>query len=664
MRKFGKREGHLPRSKTRTCYNKKKAYLYLKERTWGQQSTGPAEVTLTEAFEGASTSIYCRAYSPEHSNHTTVRWLYEKNGRQKILTSSHNRTLNEDSELKERVTLEDVSTLVISGTRVQDERIYICQVENPSSGSRESHVQLRVYKAPEQPELKLSELALLLEDSGVEVGSCESKNGYPAPNITWYKNEFPLRHGHEGVEVSNQVTQESTGFVTVKSMLFMPVLKSDDNAIFYCEASYHLPGKDYMMESKKGNITVYYPNIRLEMFIVDSSKPVKEGDTVELRCEGDGNPQPEINYFKTDNDGTSLGTGSSLILKNVQRGDSGGYKCQGTDFNYFGDLSTKTELQVHFLDPPVFSVTSSVQVTLGDNLSVSCQANGSSQTQISWKINGKDIAQEPVLILNEITHDMSGNYTCVAELLDVPEMIITKDLEITVLGVPEVDVSSQVLSTQENAVETVTCIALGHPTATIIWSINGTVTETNDGHRVTSELMFQVTQDLINTSISCVASNTYGSRSKEIKLEHNLVSLSAGSCGTVEDGSGTLIVFWVKSIGVKPSVCKKVSASANRSADSQLVESKREGSHGVIIVVVIVCILLLAILGAVLYFLYKKGRIACGRSGKQDITKPGEKEQIVVEMKPDSPAEESVLLPGSHEKKSPGDQEKYMDLRN
>lgn len=42
------------------------------------------------------------------------------------------------------------------------------------------------------------------------------------------------------------------------------------------------------------------------------------------------------------------------------------------------------------------------------------------------------------------------------------------------------------------------------------------------------------------------------------------------------------------------------------------------GGSGVIIAVIIVCVLLLAILGSVLYFLYKKGKI-CGRSGKEDL---------------------------------------------
>lgn len=42
-------------------------------------------------------------------------------------------------------------------------------------------------------------------------------------------------------------------------------------------------------------------------------------------------------------------------------------------------------------------------------------------------------------------------------------------------------------------------------------------------------------------------------------------------------------------------------------------------SQGVIIVAIIVAILVVAVLGAVIYFLHKKGKIPCGRAGKQDM---------------------------------------------
>ncbi|XP_063292786.1 cell surface glycoprotein MUC18 isoform X2 [Pelobates fuscus] len=607
---------------------------------WGQKD---ANNNVVEAEEGDVASIPCTAYRAEQSSNASVQWLYEKNSVQKIVAIGPHGTVKEDSELKERVNLENV-TLIISGVRVQDERTYICQVEKSSVDIAESKVRLRVYKAPEFPEIKLPTAGLPVNEKA-EVATCESKNGFPAPNIAWYKNGFPLQHDHDGVEVSYQNTQESSGLVTVMSILNMQVVQSDNDAVLYCEVSYHVPGGDFMMESKKENLTVYYPNTKVTLYKEKPSGSVKEGDTVELRCVGDGNPQPEITISKKDTDGSSLVEQPSLILENVQRGASGGYVCTGIDYSDgYHEASAEIELHVHFLDPPIFSEKSPLLVNLGDNLSVSCEVNGSSKAEIVWQKNGKDYFHGDLLNLDEVDYDISGNYTCFVHLPDVPELNVTNNLEIVVAGKPDVSVSSKVLSVNENELVTVTCRAIGHPAADITWSINGSVDGNIDELEVTSELTFRVTQDLINTSISCVATNLYGSSEEEIQLEQ----------------SAEMTVSTV--IPVTDLVTTAVAVSG--SEENVIQETTRAGSHGVIIVVVIVCILLLAILGAVLYFLYKKGRISCGRSGKQDITRPGEKEHIVVEMKPDSPAEESVLLPGSQEKKPPGDQEKYMDIRN
>lgn len=90
-------------------------------------------------------------------------------------------------------------------------------------------------------------------------------------------------------------------------------------------------------------------------------------------------------------------------------------------------------------------------------------------------------------------------------------------------------------------------------------------------------------------------------------------------------------------------------------------------SQGVIIVAIIVAILVVAVLGAVIYFLHKKGKLPCGRAGKQDITKPeARKDKIVVEVKSDKLPEEAGLLQGANgDKRAAADQsEKYIDLRN
>lgn len=97
------------------------------------------------------------------------------------------------------------------------------------------------------------------------------------------------------------------------------------------------------------------------------------------------------------------------------------------------------------------------------------------------------------------------------------------------------------------------------------------------------------------------------------------------------------------------------SVKAETAIPKQSPKKVKQEGRGVIIAVIIICILLLAILGSVLYFLYKKGKL-CGRSGKQDLTKEkSSKDNIVVEMKSDN-TEEAVLLGVNGEKLPPSDQ--------
>ncbi|KAM4702623.1 cell surface glycoprotein MUC18 [Rhinophrynus dorsalis] len=585
-----------------------------------------------EATEGKTTKIPCTAYSSSLSDITSVEWLYEKNGLHLIYKSGPEEKSIENTELKTRVQVAEDYTLIINPTRIQDERMYVCRLLDQIDITLESRTQLHVYKAPETPEITVNDEFIKETNDSEEIMSCHSKNGFPAPNITWYKNDVPLQHEKEKVQITSLLTQESSGLYTVTSTLSMPVQRSDNGAVFYCDVSYHLPEGDHMMESERKNITFSYTNKKLTLFKKSPVGLVVEGDTVELKCLGDGNPQPEVTYRKKDMD-DDLGDGPSLILENVQRKDSGGYICQGFDFNDFDTtLIAETEIHVHFLDQPEFSQKSPIIVPVGGNLSVSCQANASVDTETQWKHKGKVIAQDSSLTLSQVNYGDSGKYMCFVELHGVPRLNVNKELEIIVRGKPEVSVITQPIYAQENDVVNVTCKALSHPKATITWSVNGTVTERKEGHEVISELSFIVTPELFMSGVTCTASNKLGSSEEEIQLEKKLVTTAPPVPETEEN---------------------------------IIKEPTRGGSHGVAIVAVIVCILLLAILGAVLYFLYKKGRIPCGHSGKKDITKPGEKDQIVVEMKTDSPVEDSVLLPGPQDKKPPGDQgEKYNDLRN
>lgn len=129
-------------------------------------------------------------------------------------------------------------------------------------------------------------------------------------------------------------------------------------------------------------------------FSLLNTDPVKEGDTVTMKCETDGNPQPEFDFTKDVcvhfmciyglyvweggsnihlfvvllfllrvsqllvkihkhlsfylQDKVIKGQGGLLILKSVKRTDNGVYKCTATDFdNLDADLSGAITLTVH-----------------------------------------------------------------------------------------------------------------------------------------------------------------------------------------------------------------------------------------------------------------------------------------------------------------------------
>lgn len=59
------------------------------------------------------------------------------------------------------------------------------------------------------------------------------------------------------VKIVPSITTESSGLFSVKSELFMKVVKADKDDEFYCEVTYFVPGETRMTETNRINITVH-----------------------------------------------------------------------------------------------------------------------------------------------------------------------------------------------------------------------------------------------------------------------------------------------------------------------------------------------------------------------------------------------------------------------
>ncbi|XP_044226138.1 cell surface glycoprotein MUC18 isoform X2 [Thunnus albacares] len=594
-----------------------------------------AKVELTmhdsvEVYLGDSAQIPCQYSFTEANNEPSfvmIQWFVRAGGnsaRMRIFYSDFSQEMvdnNTDYSGRIDVTSDKHgSRLIIQDVQLSDEREFFCQVNGLAAGNAEGKTHLRVFAPPEAPVIEgvLTGISVTKELPS-KVASCEARNGFPKPNITWYRNNMPLMTVPGHVNVLILVTRERSSFYSVQSTLEYKVVKEDKDAHFSCEVIFFVPGAVRTVESNSVNITVHYPTTMAELWKESPQGLVKEGDTVELRCQGDGNPPPPFIFNREQEPDVDLESRRDvLFLSSVSRKDSGIYQCRPLDTDSYTEVKGEMQLTVHYLDPAVVVPKESEVMLKGEDLTATCNALSSLKTSTVWYKNGKLVGKGNTLHLQDATYDTTGEYVCEVTVPSLPTLHTSGSVHIIVQGGPQLVGVEQEVQLEEatGRMVNLSCEAKGHPPPSISWNIIGSqswneVMNKANEHMTHSVISVKVTSDI---SAQCNASNDMGT---EVKA------------------------FSIKAIPMVTSTAPF---------------SPAEGS-GVIIVVIILSLLLLAILGSVLYFLHKKGKIPCGRTGKQEITKEKTtKDDIVVEMKTNTKNEEAVLLKAVNgDKKGPND---------
>ncbi|XP_075696370.1 basal cell adhesion molecule [Rhinoderma darwinii] len=568
-----------------------------------------------EAVFGHEVVIMCKpsfSGSPKYS----VEWSYtgQEGQRNRIATFSDGKTSVEPgTDFTSRAAIRSDNSLVINDIRVKDESEFTCRVTAGSEGTGEGSTQLKVYVSPTPPELSVSTRVLSITEAiAAEVGTCSSRNSYPAPTIQWYKNQVLLNAGVEKTSdlyALPRTTTEASGLYTVSSILYLKPTKADVDAIFSCKAVFPLPGgATSNMESKEFKLSLHYytENVKLT---VSPDQPLKEGDKVTLRCEGDGNPAPTYLFhkLKTGGEEDELNSGSDgvYIFQNISREDSGTYFCEALDFDSPGEIVLKKqiEIEIHYLNPLTLIPSEKVQPFVGEDLPLSCLGDGSEIANLIWKKGGVLLSSSNRHRLRNLTYADSGVYTCEATVPTVPGLHKEESFTIVVQGPPNLGPESESVELPEGHMATLSCSATGYPEPEISWhppelKPNQTVS----GLSVKSEVVVKVTSKLIN-EISCTAKNQHGSKEKKFKFSNsNMVVTSTAPAQEQSGGSSTAIIA------------------------------------------VVVCVLLLLLVVALFYFLQKKGKLACGRSEKQPLSQDPASAELAVELKSEKRNEQRVLL--------------------
>uniref|UniRef100_A0A8C7QAN2 Melanoma cell adhesion molecule a n=2 Tax=Oncorhynchus mykiss TaxID=8022 RepID=A0A8C7QAN2_ONCMY len=589
------------------------------------------DMTMEESVEvylGDSAGIPCQYVFSEQPRAFMIQWFVRNHSsRERIYYGDNAQQIVDDgTDFTGRITVSNIGDkegvlLTIQDVQLTDEREFFCQVNGMAAGNGEGKTHLRVFDPPMAPVIEGVHAGIsVTNELPSRIASCEARNGFPRPNITWYRGISPLTPTHGQINVLILVTRESSGFYTVQSKLQYKVAKEDKDVLFSCEVSYYVPGAVRTAESKGINITVHYPTTVVELWKESPQGLVKEGDTVEIRCQGDGNPPPPFTFNRQQEQETALeASDDTLVLREVTRGDSGVYQCRSLDLDTYEEVMGDMQLIVHYLDPALVVPKDSEIMFKGESLTATCNALSSLQTFTVWFKNGQQVGTGHMLFLQDATYDTAGEYVCEVTVPSLPGLHTSGSVHIIVQGAPQMKDADKEVEMEEGAGKwmNLSCEAHAHPLPTISWTVTGSqswreVLTSATEHSTISLVSIKVTSDI---TAFCNATNEMGTEAKSFSI------------------------------------------SAIPMVTSTAPYSPAEG-NGVIIVVVIICVLLLAVLGSVLYFLHKKGKIPCGRSGKQEITKENpNKDGIVVEMKTDTKTEEAVLLKGVNgDKNGPNDQ--------
>ncbi|XP_068732337.1 tyrosine-protein kinase receptor Tie-1-like isoform X4 [Montipora capricornis] len=184
-------------------------------------------------------------------------------------------------------------------------------------------------------------------------------------------------------------------------------LKLDDTRVYGCMINARTPGVSAFDNVKL--VVESPPNIT----DISADQTVNEGNDLTLNCTASGNPAPNTTWIKlTDN---SIVT---MPLTNIRRTDEGGYRCSAS--NGVGNLATKDVFITVYYQPSITSVTPfTKQSWIGQNVLLSCEADGSPTPSITWKkpdgTELRNITSTEKKVDAQMKADQDfGNYTCEA----------------------------------------------------------------------------------------------------------------------------------------------------------------------------------------------------------------------------------------------------------
>ncbi|KAL3057496.1 hypothetical protein OYC64_007881 [Pagothenia borchgrevinki] len=480
---------------------------------------------------GETLEIPCNNGAVNAEDVLITKWKYDKGeglpGDLLVKRKDQNISIITTDEYKGRVSMAAKSSLLLSATKLSDQRTFTCMVV-AGVDITEYPVNVVIQKTPEG--LEISDKAEELEIGKLtKLAKCVAKDSNPAAEITWLKNNTTLKADGKGISIQASVlVNDVTGLSTTSSVLEYSAQKEDTDAVFTCSAK-NTQAAGIVSSPVTFSITYSTENLVLQVTGQDS---LVEGDSMTLKCVADGNPAPTAFNFHLKGEIVKVDA-DSYTITDVSRNTTGEYKCSLVDDP---TMEASMAITVNYLDINL-SPSGNIVKSAGEALHPNLKIDSSGDTKVSWTKNNVKLDKEPKFA--KLTFADSGRYECEVTLGLLNQKA---SLELTVEGAP---VIKQLIKKrgEDGTHEELICEAEGSPKPAVTWSINGTIDESLFVNgKITHKIRVVPTDNL---TVSCTVSNGLGEATKTINVSSIIEEVRMDKKAQTDENDQTKLVVGV-----------------------------------------------------------------------------------------------------------------------
>ncbi|XP_048583436.1 hemicentin-2 isoform X2 [Nematostella vectensis] len=466
----------------------------------------------------------------------------------------------------------DNSTLLLSGLTKDDAGSYTCIARN-NAGKDQKVTNIQVadpqkptiisqsgFKSSHESDIEMTVTIGIQTTvlSGITLTIICPTRGLPAPDVTWEMNNTNVRPG------GRFVVQEGT--LTIRNLV------KQDQGNIRCVAR-NAAGQDTatsklnVIDGRKPKINALTGRVIEDgdgeeaRITIGQDLRVVEKMNVRIHCPIVGFPKPVVTWTRNNQDVRSNArlfvdpNTNDLLINNILTSDTGQYICSAV--NPIGEdekssfISIISEASAEIIRGNASLVTSSnrkpvtvvignsLEVLSGTDVTIVCPVRGTPSPFIFWRhdglriasgqgkgqfLLGKDNSGRDILIIAQVTKDVSGSYECVASNVGGADRVATS-IQVIEAQQPVIEfISKRLQSLKDLSAVTATigttitllagaklvlqCPSTGVPLPSTSWSLNGEPLEKSGRADLRgTELVIPAVAGVDSGKYQCTASN-------------------------------------------------------------------------------------------------------------------------------------------------------------